>query len=682
MKTNRQILMKRKLFRQTISPLLIILLLIIVSSVVLAQEGFTRPLPAKELLRQITKEKFPNSDALIIIKEQSLQISQGEYFYFGVDIPSNNSIFRKVLIVKLLNESGVKKYGNFEYKYLEPFGNEIKNGFEAKVRVLKPDGTIYNMPESEIKIIITDKDKHGDPLARKAIFNVPNLAPEDVLQIEYQGVELFSSYSSALYIYDDEDTALYSNLYITLPSQKQYVFKSFPADKVGEPKVQQLSNNYGDGETYFWSMRSVLGTPKEPFSPPLAERGMMSGYYQIKKYVGDEGDWNSLVSRYYDKILDKGSVSGSQIQSLGFKKNEDSLTITKTDKLYTALRKYFFLEDMNFLYPKSDNIDDMFEEKKGNSTDVAFIMYKILERWGVKSKAVFIRDRREGAYHNEMPSMVWFDRIGLLVEIDGKERLYDFDRSLPTVYENPWYLNNINMPVIDEETCIHKKYSFTDKPENNISSEIHRLQITGSYELKDSLEISYSGSFAQRLREQFYGQDRNRVTEHFKAKLAGSIISTPEDIELNNFNDEKEVKVRITGSPVYKAEVIDTFLTFNLSNLVLREFRDKLLTSKRYNDISFDSPYLFNITYEVPVPEGYKLYNKPTDQEINYQPGMKFSIRCSVEEKKVLISASEAITSLLFPVTNYNDIIKHLESALKEAGKELVFVKIKGQVKI
>ncbi|MGE5679319.1 MAG: hypothetical protein ACM34K_00425, partial [Bacillota bacterium] len=97
---------------------------------------------------------------------------------------------------------------------------------------------------------------------------------------------------------------------------------------------------------------------------------------------------------------------------------------------------------------------------------------------------------------------------------------------------------------------------------------------------------------------------------------------------------------------------------------------------------SFDSPYLFNITYEVPVPEGYKLYNKPTDQEINYQPGMKFSIRCSVEEKKVLISASEAITSLLFPVTNYNDIIKHLESALKEAGKELVFVKIKGQVKI
>ncbi|MCU7514658.1 MAG: DUF3857 domain-containing protein [Ignavibacteria bacterium] len=642
--------------------------------ILFAQEDFTRALPDKALLEKLSKEKFPNSDAIIILKEQSFQETGGEFFYYGVDIPTRNTIFTKVLMVKLLNESAVKRYGSFEYEYLEPFGDEIKNGFAAKVRVMKPDGRVSVMPDDEVKIIVTSRDKNGEPLMRKAMFNVPDLAAGDFLQIEYQAMDVFSSSSAGLFFYNDEDITLISNVYITLPAKEEYEFKNYPAERIGQPKIQQIGQNYGDGETYFWSLRSLNAMPSEVFSLPFSDRSMMTCFYMNNKYIGDHNDWNSITERYFDKILDKGSVGSGEIELLGFKKNEENIDINRIDSLYKAMRKYFALNKKNYVYPRMDDLDKVFEEKKGDATDIAYIMYKILEKWDLKPKAVLIRDRRDGKYENDAPSMIWFDRIAVLVEINGKEKLYDFDRSLPSVPENPWYLNNLSMPVVSDLPCVHKLYSFTDKPENNAASEIHRLKLSGDAVLTDSLELSYTGSLAQRMRYKLYDYNKGRAEEFFKEKIAAS-VPKPEILLLNNYSDEGRILAKASGKSQFKSEVIDSFLTVNTGNIVLSEFRDKLFTSQRFNDIYFDSPYSFNVQYEIQVPEGYRLYSKLSDFNSTSPLGLNFSIKYNTDGGKIVINAREVISTVVHPAKNYNGIMAHLDNSLKELGKDIIFVK-------
>lgn len=649
-------------------------LVLFIPCLLFAQEDFTRELPAKALVDKLTKEKFPNSDAIIILKEQSFQETGGEFFYYGVDIPTRNTIFTKVLMVKLLNESAVKRYGSFEYEYLEPFGDEIKNGFVAKVRVMKPDGRVSVMPDEEVKIIVTSRDKNGEPLMRKAIFNVPDLASGDVLQIEYQAMDVFSTSSAGVFYYNDEDITLISNLYITLPAKEEYVFKNYPAERIGQPKIQQISQNYGDGETYFWSLRSLNPMPSEVFSLPFSDRSMMTCFYMNNKYIGDHNDWNSVTERYFDKILDKGSVGSSEIELLGFKKNEANVDINRIDSLYKAMRKYFALKKKNYAYPRMDDLDQVFEEKKGDATDIAYIMYKILEKWDLKPKAVLVRDRRDGKYENDAPSMIWFDRMAVLVEMNGKEKLYDFDRSLPSVPENPWYLNKISMPVVSDLPCVHKLYSFDDRPENNEAAEIHKLKITGDAALTDSLELSYTGSLAQRMRYKIYDYNKGMAEEYFKGKIAGSLPKA-EALQLNNYSDEGRILAKASGKSQFKSEVIDSFLTVNTGNIVLSEFRDKLFTSQRVNDIYFDSPYSFKVQYEIPVPEGYRLYSKLSDYNSTSPLGLNFSIKYNTSGSKVVVNAREVISTLVYPAKNYNDIMAHLDNSLKELGKDIIFVK-------
>lgn len=658
----------------------VIALLLVLPSLGFSQDDFTRPLPEKEFSDQITPQKFPNSDAVILIKEQSFQETADEFFYYGIDIPTTSTVISKVLIVKLLNESGVKRYGNFEYEYEEPLDDIVKNGFTAVARVLKPDGKIYVMPEDEIKIIVTAKDKHGKPFMKKALFNVPNLAAGDILQLEYQTVSKFSSSNAGVFYYDDEDITIFSNLYITLPAQENYAFQHYPQHLVGEPKVVQLSKRYGDGKTYFWSLQKLKAVPSEPFSLPFSERATKTRFFMLDRFHKDYG-WFDYIRWYYDEVLDKGSIGPGEIKLLGFTKDEQNIDINKIDSLYTSLRKNFILQPSNYAFPDMEDIDDAFDEKKGSASDLAYIMYKILEKWKVKVKGVLIRDRRTGTYDNMTPTLSWFTRLGVLAEVDGKEKLYDFDPSLPNIPENPWYLNKTRMLIIEDKAAIPQKdYSFENSPESNVSSEIHKLSFTQNSELKDSVELSFTGSFAQRLRHHLYKKDKSEAEEYFRSRIASNCIPKPESIQLNNYFDVSELKVNASGVSQFKSEVIDSFLTVNVGNIILSEFRDKLKTAKRYNDIYFDAPNSYVLQYEIPIPEGYRPYKQPAEHYRNIKSDVNFSISYSTSDSKILVKVCQVYGHEYYPLSDYKNIMDHLDNSIKDIGQDLIFVKNQAEV--
>ncbi|HTY59978.1 MAG TPA: DUF3857 domain-containing protein, partial [Bacteroidota bacterium] len=179
--------------------------------------NFLRQLPDAKLSAQITPEKFRNADAVIILKEQVLSVSGTSIMYRGEDLEGESMTQTTILLVKTFNQAGVARFGSFEYEYPERFGNEIKAGFACRARVQKPDGEVVEMPEGDVHILVSEEDSEGDPLARKAVFKIPNVDAGDVVQIEYTLTEPLARATSGLYYYSDVVPVLISNLMITVP---------------------------------------------------------------------------------------------------------------------------------------------------------------------------------------------------------------------------------------------------------------------------------------------------------------------------------------------------------------------------------------------------------------------------------------------------------------------------------
>ncbi|MEW6509717.1 MAG: DUF3857 domain-containing protein [Bacteroidota bacterium] len=177
-----------------------VLLWCLMLQVATAQE-FLRPLPNATFAAQLTQNAFPSADGVIVLKEQSLNVHRSEITYRGVDLVGIAMTRTTVLIAKVFNEAGVRRLGSFEFEYKEYFGNEIPAGFAARARVQKPDGSVIVMPDRDVSVIVSHQDKHGEPIARKALFKVPDLMPGDIVQLEYSLTEPFSRTYSGIFYY-------------------------------------------------------------------------------------------------------------------------------------------------------------------------------------------------------------------------------------------------------------------------------------------------------------------------------------------------------------------------------------------------------------------------------------------------------------------------------------------------
>ncbi len=654
---------------------LIIISLAFCLSTLQAQEYF-RNMPSAELLGQVTPEKFPKADAVIIVKEQSISMKNETIWYLNYEIEGYSIITTRCMIVKLLNEAAVSRYGSFEYSYWEDYGDEFPAGFMARARVLKASGALEELPEKEIKKIVSLTDHNGKTRKRKILFKIPNLAPGDVVQIEYQHNEPLSSVGSGVIFYNDVDPVLFSNSYLTMPSEYEMDIASFPEEKVGQPKIEQISKDYGSGKTYFWSVRNLNSVPKEAYGQPFEESALMTGFV-IKSIHGKNIDtWNSWSKYYFDHYIDRSSIDSDNLDSLKLPEKPEKIDSKLINDVYSSLKRFFNISSRSTIVPKK-SVDEIFKERDANPTDVAFVMYRILQEWKVESRVVLIRDQRKGAYEKEVVTSAWFDRLGVEATIDGKEQLFDFDQSTANAYSTPWFLNGIELCVINPTDTFFtfKNYTFNSGPGNNILSENHRMTINDDLSVTDTLHTNHTGSFADNLRYKLYEQNRRSVKEHFRSLFGTPLFSKIDTVVTNDLFEESNTEVSITGLSTVKAEPVDTFLVVRPKETVFTLLHDKLLAPSRKGPIFFDSPFKLEFTCKVAYPRGYVLKGGEIESNLTGPMGGKFTYTVNKGRTDCLVTCTLLMPAQKLPAASYPELLKFFEGAIKSAGRDLIFKK-------
>ncbi len=638
---------------------------------------FVRQMPSENLLKAVEQYKDKGRDAVIILKEESMQVVNKTVEYRGLELSGNSTQYNKVLIVKLFNEMAVKRYGNFEFEYFEPYGDELPNAFQAHVRVLKDDGTIYVMPEEEVKIIVSRRNSSNDPVARKVLFKVPDLQPGDVLQIETFFNRLFSRSYSGLFYHHERDLILFNNLYITLPLKEEAEFKSFPPGVIGPPREEQISREYGAGKTYYWNLKNLEGIPDEPFSRPLSDQSYLTTFVVSDIAFIEIGKWEQVFGFFSMDYLDKDDVDEDNIEKLGFKdrKKTGPVTLETADSLYAALRRRIVLLKTTSLYPQSEDINEIFETGKGDASDLAYAMSRILNNWGVKNRIVLIRDKRQGIFQQSVPTLHWFDRLGVEVTMGDKTQYYDFDKSISYSYQRPWFLNGITVAALDKKHYQFIPVKGKSHYKNNAVTETHILHLDEAGGVKDSLLLLYRGEPANVFREKYYFSSDEEIRKDFETQLIPALFQSTDGFELNDFLEERDIELRLSGESAMQMESLEENRVLSLKNHILRDFNQKLTaTGRRKGNIYFREPFLFTLNWYISLPPGYKSAATTENTRRLLGPmGMISAFSISEKEGVLHIRLRMKVKKRAFMVREYNKIRKFLAKQLALVEQNLVF---------
>ncbi len=649
---------------------LLIILILLFNRVVAQESEFRVQVPSITATNKLTSDMFKGSNAVILLKEQ--EYSEGPHSRWDISqliLTDDVTIDSKRIVAKVFNDAGVHAFGSFEYEYRFSYAREEQDKFTVRARVIKPDSTVWVMPQEAVSIITGEAAGNGRPITKKAIFKLSNLAPGDIIQVEYTHLEPNSHKRKVIYFYHDRYPVLTSRVYVNMTKEEKVDYLSYPPDKITESKEE----NYRWAKRRSWSTENLEQVPDEPFSRPFADVSYLTAI--VDRSTENEGDgWRSIAKDYVRYNLAGSSIPKSFMRDIGLDPDLKNPSWVDVEQAYTALRKYFVLETFNDRFPDTKKLDELIESKEANASDLAYMMMRLLDRWDVTCTPVFIRDRREGMYERQAASIVWFDRLGLLVTLGGAGKVYDFDRCIPTRFEFPWFLRGASVFAMYDTGAAHLTLSSSKPIREYISGEYHF--VTFKDKVRDSVVISLKGALAQKLRGNLYTVKGTELTERLSSILNRNVLRSAESPSINDFLNEREI--RLTGQGISQGGMtqIDSFITLHVRGHLLRDLREKFTATVRYDNIYLEEPFVYSTHWSITAPAGYRFYHHPepvslegvagTSATISYlQPD---SLSCSVQAE--IIFNTDFIKA-----TEYQKLQQFLDSAMNAVEREITFKK-------
>ncbi len=625
-------------------------------------QTFSSPFPSSGLLDKISSERFPGSDAIIILKEQSIQVTEGY------------SVINKTMIVKLLTETAVQKYGTFELEFYQIYTSyySFKNKFIY--RVLKPDSTIEDIDPNEVKNIFETSSGNDRSLLRKSIIKIPNLKINDVLQIEHSIIEPRQG-SAEIFYYNDDEIVLTSKLNLTVQKGLDVKFYSIPENKINGPQVNEYGISVGVGKTYSWTVNNLPAIIEEPFSLSFESQSMITAFVIKESNGAERRNWNDLIKHYNHYFSKSLGTRKERLTEFANQISVSDSTVEFIDTLYHNLRNYFILKKENEIYPNIRFVDDILTNKKGNASDLSFVFSKILETKNIKTNFFFIKDKRFGIFEKTIPTLGWFNRIGTVVYVGQRKLFYDFDTSISNIYDLPWYLKGTEVVIAGKDSAEVLFIPEGSKTSENSMMEIHSINFFSEVNLRDSLNIFLKGFKASQFRDSYEDAEESEIKSYLENIGKQYFVGKVDSVWHNDFIENQAVNLGIKGKSKNEAESIDSFLVVKLENKLFKEFRNLLNTTNRKNDIVFDGPFQFDLIWRIQVPDQYSVKTELKSKQISGPGNAKALVSFSFNDDVLIKSVKIKFPEAFIGINEFPLLQSFIEYSNNELEKDILFVK-------
>lgn len=534
-----------------------------------------------------TEKKFPDAGGIIITDYGRVTLR-----------PDGTRTYQYHFVAKILKHSK-KEWANVRIYFEED---------RAKVtvtlaRTIKPDGTVFNLPEEEIRIV---KPKSGMVFFKKdksVQFELPNVSTGDIIEYKYTQ-ETFNPWNKKIfnfgYYFQTTEPVGFSSLQVAIPDSLflKYGIRNM---EVAKPETWMK-----DGYRYYrWEMHDVEPVIEEPQMPPIGE-------VVPRVRVSTVDSWDSIFDWYRDFQLARMKVTHkieelAKIITEGAKTKEE-----KVANLYHFVQRnvrYISIKGGAASGVSGHPAEETLEKGYGDCTDKAILFATLLKAVGIEAYPIYVGTNDDApTLMTEVPSYYGNHCINE-VKIDSKS-IYLDATGTTSRYPSFWSADHDVYAI----NAIERKIEKTPIPRPSENERKYEYEMTvSSLDCEVIFRAHYTGDWEDGLRWYYQHKKEEEIRKIFEEMIHEiSPYSELIDYSLENVHDISRpfgmvLKYRLKN---YLKKTGDLLL-FELPDLVDRYTFDEVGLGERKFPISYSTSRRITHSYTITFPKEFKVAYLP-----------------------------------------------------------------------
>jgi hypothetical protein len=581
-------------------------------------------------------------------------------------------IFEESTRIKIFSEAGLK-WAEVEIPYYHE-GQNYEDVYDIQA-------TTYNPENGALKITTFNtsnchEEKINEFWSVKK-FALPDVKPGSIIEYRYK---ISSDYMFNLRDWDFQEKipSVYSEYEVRMIPFYQYVWFLQGANKFDTQTSNEstdLSRQYGPinfhDMIHKYIMKNVPAFNDEEYITSINDY-VIKIRFQLSKVINTNGFVYKMISTWEELVKD--FLKDKDVTKFANKTEKQALYLFSPDSILNKSQKEKFdfilnYVKANFSWNKingkyaSKTLNDLLNDKFGNSADLNLFTIGLLNAAGVEAYPLMISTRDNGKIKVDYPYVKFFNYLLISATIDGKSILSDATELLcPNDMVPSRCLN-------DKGLLIKSGDIQWITLQNEVPSEIHTfisIDSIGSISHSNRV-ISATGYDALRYRN-LYGEDKKKIAE----KVDGNVYSVDESkIVVNNQTNKAEPYI-MKLSTNYKTEKIN-------DKIYLSPFLDEPITenplkqSSRTYSIDMTYPVKRSYNCVITIPDGYKTEFVPEHYKILNE---LFELNYDVKNdgKTISISFDYYFKKSVYAATDYINIKFYFKDIIKKGNEKVVLV--------
>jgi len=602
--------------------------------------------------------------------------------------------YERIVRIKILTKDGLD-WGSFRFLLYR-----ADSGDKEKLSGLK--GVTYNLEngkvvETKLKDdgIFKDKlDDHHDEVK----VTLPNVKEGSVIEITYRILSdfLFNfqdwSFQSRIPVRLSEYRAKIPEYFVYEKYLQGYVplavndavkgtgswtvvFRDDDPRRMGDSKLS--SEKFDFTETKFrWVAEHVPAFRTEPYMTTYEDYVSKINFELAltnipgnheKRYMGT---WEDINRMYADDERYGLQVTGNDY--LRKTVNELLTGVTSTDEkigiLHQYVRNNFLWDEKTRRYITNDNLRKVFDDKKGNSTEINLVLASMLEKAGIEVYPVLISTRDNGFVREATPVSSQFNNTICMARSGEKVVLLDATRKLLPVGVLP-------------ENCLNGKgfvvskagYSWVElKAPKSRETVTLDVTLSGDGGLKGKITLDFTGYFAEKNRTNYFSKGEG---EYVKMSIPHEHVL----VTKSNFENAKELTstFRETHEVEMSEQATLAGNTIYLTPLAMwRISENPFKLEKREYPVDFGSPFDKVHSVKIVIPDGYVVEELPQSKAIALPNGMaKFLFNTSQLGNTINVISNFQINRAMYVPQEYDALRELYAQAVAKHAEQIVLKK-------
>ena len=271
----------------------------------------------------------------------------------------------------------------------------------------------------------------GDDV-KEVRFTLPALEPGAVFEFSYEVVNNHFV-TVGPWVFQSSEPTLYSYYKASLPAQFGYLYLAQGLEGVEREQSTRRSQDesFTDVE---WTARTVPALRPEPHLTTLADYEMRVEL-QLREYVTGDGITHRFLSSWEEvaRVLLDDDRFGRQLtgRPRGVRRQAEAVTagvegdVARARALYDFVRTSMAWNGRSGGVFLSDRVERVLASRSGNAADVNLTLLALLRAADIPADPVLLSTRPHGRALDQYPILSQFDRVVVLVRIDGALALLD-----------------------------------------------------------------------------------------------------------------------------------------------------------------------------------------------------------------------------------------------------------------